>query len=192
MKLATYLKTWRGTRAENKAYRPIFIALVISNLILAALLYQQQRTIVMVPPALTGEAAISQDEASPELQQEWALYLTTLTGNMTPRTSSLVKDTLSKHLAPNQYNPVLEWLDGEIQTITRDRVTLSFSPSVLRYEPQIDRVIVTGELVLRGMRSQERRQTRTYELGFRTSNYKVQLNAFNVYEGTYNQRGRQE
>lgn len=192
MNLATYLKTWRGTRAENKAYRPIFIVLVVSNLILAILLFQQQRTVVMVPPALTGEASISQDEASPELQQEWALYLTTLTGNITPRTAEVVKDSLSKHLAPNLYNTVVEWLDSEIQTITRDRVTLSFSPTVLRYEPQIDRVIVTGDLVLRGMRGQERRQTRTYELGFRTSNYKVRLTEFDVYEGTFKQRGRQE
>lgn len=188
MNLTTYLQTWRGTRSENKAMRPILLILAIANIALVGLLYQQSRTVVVVPPGLTGEAAISQDAASPELQQEWGLYLTTLTGNITPRTAPLVKESLSKHLSPRVYNQVVEWLDTEIAIITRDKVTLSFSPTVLRYEPSIDRVVVTGDLVLRGLRGQERRQVRTYELGFTTSNYRVQLTAFNVYEGGFNQR----
>lgn len=189
MNLSTYLQTWRGTHAENKAMRPILLILVVANLALIFLLYQQSRTIVVVPPGLTGEAAISQNEASPDLQQEWGLYLTTLTGNMTPRTAPMIKDSLSKHLAPSVFNQVNEWIDTEIAVITRDKVTLSFSPTVLRYEPRIDRVVVTGDLVLRGLRGQERRQTRTYELGFETSNYRVRLTSFSVYEGGFNQRG---
>lgn len=192
MNLVTYLQTWRGTHAENKAMRPILLILAVANLALVFFLFQQSRTIVVVPPGLTGEAAISQDEASPEIQQEWGLYLTTLTGNMTPRTAPLIKEVLGKHLAPNVFNQVNEWIDTEMAVITRDKVTLSFSPTVLRYEPKIDKVVVTGDMVLRGLRGQERRQVRTYELGFRTSNYRVQLTSFSVYEGGFNRRGQVE
>lgn len=190
MNLSTYLKTWRGTHAENKAHRPILMLLAIANIALVLLLFQVDRTVVVVPPGLTGEAAINRDEASPEMQQEWGLYLTTLTGNMTPRTAQVVKESLGKHLAPSLHNEVMEWLDTEIAVISRDKVTLSFSPTVLRYEPKINKVVVTGDLVLRGLRGQERRQVRTYELGFRTINYRVQLTSFSVYEGGYNHSNR--
>ncbi len=192
MNLPEYLKTWRGTHAENKAMRPVLLTLVIANLALIFLLFEQSRTVVVVPPGLTGEAAISQDAASPEMQQEWALYLTTLAGNMTPRTAPLVKETLGRHLDPSIFSKVNEWIDGEIAVIARDRISLSFSPSVLRYEPKIEKVVVTGDLVLRGMRGQERRQVRTYELGFRTSNYRVQMTDFNVYEGAFDTRASRE
>lgn len=192
MKLADYLKTWRGTRAENKAQRPVLAGLVAANVVLALLLYNQQRTVVVVPPTLTGEAAISQNESSPEMQQEWGLYITTLLGNMTPRSAPLVKRLIEKQLTPGLYNRVVEWMDGEIRVLTRDSVTLSFSPTSVRYEPRINRVVVTGDLVLRGQRGQERRQQRTYELKFHTSNYRVQLTEFEVYEGPWKRRGAQE
>lgn len=188
MKLAEYLKTWRGTRAENKAQRPLLATLVASNVVLALLLYNQDRTVVVVPPTLRAEAAVNQNRASPEMQQEWAMYLTTLVGNMTPRTAPIVKQQLEGHLTPRLFNQVQEWIDTEIRIIARDNVTLSFSPTVVRFEPRINRVVVTGELVLRGMRGQERRQTRTYEMAFTTSNYKVMLSEFDVYEGGWKRR----
>lgn len=188
MKLATFLKTWRGARLENMASRPIMLGLVVTIVVLAFMLLNQQRTIVVVPPSLTTEASISQNQASHQMQQEWGFFFTNVTGNMTPRSAELIKSSVEELLAPNIRNRVMEWIDDEVAVLKRDRVTLSFSPTIVRYETEIDRVVVSGEMVMRGLRGQERRQLRTYELGFVTSNYKVRMNKFDVYEGAYERR----
>ena len=185
MKLSDYFNSWHGTRAENRATRPILLIQSLAILALIIFMWKMERTVVTVPPTLTTEASISQNKADGAMQETWAMYFVTLTGNMTPRSAPVVKDVLQDLLSPRAFNSVSEWIDSEISIITRDRVTLSFSPDVVRYEPFIDKVIVSGDIVLRGQRGNERRQTRTYELGFATSNYKVQLTDFNVYEGRY-------
>ena len=185
MNMSEYFRTWRGTRAENRAARPIMLVQALTILALVMFMWRMERTVVTVPPTLTQEASISQNKADGRMQETWAMYFVTLTGNMTPRTAPVVKEVLQELLSPRAFNTVSEWIDSEIAIITRDRVTLGFSPDVVRYEPHIDKVVVTGDIVLRGQRGNERRQTRTYELGFSTSNYRVQLTDFNVYEGRY-------
>lgn len=189
MNMAEYFKTWRGTRAENKAGRPIMLVQAVAILMLLIIIWKMERTVVVVPPTLTEQSAVSQNKADPKMQETWAMYFVTLTGNMTPRSAQVVKDILRDLLSPSVFNQVGEWIDSEIAVITRDRVSLSFSPDVVRYEPAIGRVVVSGDIVLRGQRGNERKQTRTYEMGFSTSNYRVQLTEFNVYEGRFSRNG---
>ena len=50
---------------------------------------------------------------------------------------------------------------------------------------EIEKVVVTGELVIRGLRGAERREIRTYEMGFIVRDYTVLLDELRVIDGAW-------
>ena len=63
--------------------------------------------------------------------------------------------------------------------------TLQFIPTTARYDAKLDKVLISGEFVVRGVRGSERRGMRTYVMGFKTRNYRVMLDTLDVKEGQW-------
>ena len=185
MKLSKYLKTREGALAENKVGRYISGSLALAVLVLAFGLTQQKTTVVLVPPTLDKESWVAASGAGPEIQVAWGAYITNLLGNITPRSAPMLKEQLSKNMTTSMYNKVLESIDVQVKEIVEEKVTLSWAPTKAYYDAEQGYVIVTGELVIRGLRDQERREVRTYEMGFETGNYKVLLNHLRPMIGSY-------
>ena len=185
MKLSHYLKTREGALKENVVSRAVIATLVLSNLVLGLAMTSQKTTIVMVPPTLESSSEIGASDSGKETQVAWGMYLAGMLGNVTPRTAPYLKQNISRHLSPNLYSSIVEAIDQQAAEIASEQITLSFSPTIGRYDAELDRVIVTGELTIRGLRGAEKRELRTYEMKFVTRNYNVMLDALRIMQGKH-------
>lgn len=185
MKLKDYLRTREGALAENKVGRVTIIVLALANVLLVGALSTKTQTVVMVPPTLEERSEVAAREASAEIKVAWGLYLANTLGNVTPRTSEFLKTNVSRFLSPRLYRAVVDGIEEQAKQIRDEQITLQFMPTLARYDADIGKVIVTGELVIRGLRGAERREIRTYEMGFIVRDYTVLLDELRVIDGAW-------
>lgn len=193
MKLFDYLQTREGALKENKISRIIIGVLACAVLMLAFAAANQKTTVVLVPPTLDANSSVGATSANSETKVAWGMYLAGLLGNITPTSAEFLKDSVSKHLSPRMYSPIREAIEQQVKLIQEEQITTSFTPTMGRYEADIDRVIVTGEVISRGRRGgAERREVRTYEMKFVTRNYNVLLDDLRTIEGKYSDASKRE
>lgn len=185
MKLSTYLETWDGALKENRFSRLILSAAVVVILIQAVALANKDTTVVLIPPQLEEKGQVSGSQASTSVQVSWGMYLATLLGNVTPTTVEAMAGNVGQHLSPKMYRPVLTQLNDQAKTIQQEQITVSFVPTIARWEPQIGAVVVTGDMYTRGIRGGEQKVTRTYEMRFIVQNYRVLLDDLRAFEGPW-------
>lgn len=188
MKLTQWLRTREGAILENRLSRMVIGALVIANLILIIILGRSNTTVVMVPPNLEERSSVGASHAGPETQVAWGLAMANLFGNATPRTVSFLNKSVARHLSPSIYNQVLEALDIQVKELEQEQISIQFIPALARWDKETSKVIVTGEAISRGLQGQERREIKTYVMGFVVQNYKLLLDSLDVKKGHYGER----
>lgn len=186
MKGSKYFGTFQGALKENKLFRLLLIASVITNIILALGLSSKSTTVTMLPPMLQEEGWVSRSDASMSMKESWGMYIATMLGNTTPRTVGGLSPALSKIVAPGAYNKIIESLANLEKEVKREQIEIQFSPSGVFLLPQRDIVAVTGEMRVRSARGVEKKSIRTYEMGLDFRNYKPTLTSINWYEGQLN------
>jgi conjugal transfer pilus assembly protein TraE len=186
MKLNQYAQTLGGALKENHLTRYVLLGLVLSNVFLAMFVMSKKDIVVMVPPNLRERSELAENKASAGLKETWATYVATMLGNVTPRTAPYLVETLGKFIAPAASRELLDGITEQTKTIQDEQVTIQFTPNQVFYLPNKDVVVVSGEFSMRGMRENERRMVRTYEIGIDVSNYMVRVDSLTVYEGPWN------
>lgn len=191
MKMSTYLSSWDGAIKENRFHRLALLGAMLVILIQSIALWRQDSTIILVPPQMEERGQISGSSASEAVQVSWGMYIATLLGNVTPQSVEVLATNVGQHLSPRMYRPVLTQLQEQVKTIQEEQITVAFVPTLARWESSLPGVVVSGEMITRGIRGGEKRMQRTYELKFVVQNYRVLLDDLRAYEGTW-QTNRQE
>jgi conjugal transfer pilus assembly protein TraE len=179
--LADFLATWRGLTLENRIHRITLLGLIVTNLLTAVALLHAERTVVLVPPRLEGQVNIARDSASQEVKESWALFVAELLGNASPTGAEFLERALDPLLAPALRRPVLEAMRQQVHEIQRERVSMTFEPRTVAYEPATDRVFVTGTHTTRGPGARPVARPRTYELRVGFANYRPVISHLDVY-----------
>lgn len=185
MKMTDWFKTREGALTENKWGRMIILVQMIVILVLAFGMANQRQAVVLVPPTLEERGSVQAKQADAEIKTSWALYMANMIGNVTPRSSQFLTENMSRYLSPRMYRSVIEGIDAQAKLLREEQITLQFIPTLARYEPEIDKVVVSGELIERGLRNAERRSVRSYEMGFIVRDYKVLLDSMRVMDGEW-------
>jgi conjugal transfer pilus assembly protein TraE len=76
---------------------------------------------------------------------------------------------------------VLEAMRQQVHEIQRERVSMTFEPRTVAYEPATDRVFVTGTHTTRGPGARPVARPRTYELRVGFANYRPVISHLDVY-----------
>lgn len=189
--MSTYLSSWDGAIKENRFHRLALLGAMLVILIQSIALWRQDSTIILVPPQMEERGQISGSSASEAVQVSWGMYIATLLGNVTPQSVEVLATNVGQHLSPRMYRPVLTQLQEQVKTIQEEQITVAFVPTLARWESSLPGVVVSGEMITRGIRGGEKRMQRTYELKFVVQNYRVLLDDLRAYEGTW-QTNRQE
>jgi conjugal transfer pilus assembly protein TraE len=192
MKLSTYLKSWDGALKENRFHRIAFMVAIVVILVQSLALWRKDSTIILIPPQMEERGQVSGSAASQEMQVSWGRYIATLLGNVTPQSVEVLAANVGQHLSPRMYQAVLTQLQEQAKTIQEEQITVSFVPTLARWEASLPGVVVSGEMITRGIRGGEKRMQRTYELKFIVQNYRVLLDDLRAYEGTWQSIPRQE
>lgn len=185
MNYLEYLRTWRGSRNENLYSRFIIAGLVAANVALGYGLMMKRETVVPIPFTLSQAERVGPDAASSGFKEAWGLQVALLVGNVTPTSAPFLIDHLSKLASPSAFGAIRESLARETKRLKEEGISIQFTPIDTFYDAQSDVVVVTGQYIARGVRSEERSEVRTYEIGVRVENYAARVDSLTSYEGAW-------
>lgn len=181
MNLSQFIESWDNVQAENKFYRFMLLGLVVTNFVSAIAAMRADRTVVLVPPHLNTEVEIARNNAASQLKESWGLYLAELLGNVTPDNTDFIQKAISPLLSSAIYREVINAMTEQANAIRIDNVATSYKPREVLYEPETDKVFVTGELTTYGLNNVAEKNKRTYEFKFDLDNYRPRLTRIDVY-----------
>ena len=183
MRLSPYLASWHGTTATNKLLAVAVVAVATVTIVQSAYLMERERLVVLVPPALQGEAVIGKQAADAPYHTAWAHLLAQMLGNVSPGNAAFLKERLEPLLDPAIFAAVNQALEQQLDQIRRDRVSLAFEPKKILHEPSTGKTFVTGQSVLTGLGQQQKRTLRTYEFQLVIDDYRVTVAHLATYDG---------
>jgi conjugal transfer pilus assembly protein TraE len=107
---------------------------------------------------------VARESAAREVKDAWALYLAELLGNVSPGNAEFLQRALEPLLAPELRRAVTAVMAYQVRKIQRENVTLTYLPRSVLYEPETDRVFVTGAQTSAGPAGKPQARVRTYDL----------------------------
>lgn len=183
MKSDTLHQSWRGLTVENKFGRVIIVALVMIVGAQQIHIMSRDQIVVFPPPIWQSELNVGQGQANDEYLKTFALAIANFLGNITPANVDFVKTNVGRFFDPDVYSVIRETIDSQANAIKADGLSISFSPRQVVYEPQTQKVFVTGFTKTEGRGGQSESVQRTYEFRFSIVNYIPQVISFNIYRG---------
>ena len=156
---------------------------ILANLILATSVVSQDPIVVLRPPYQSNEIVINHDSANGDFKKSWGLYASMVLGNVQPGSSDLILDGLEVVMSPRTYKEMREIVAAQANEITKEQVTIEFSPRQVHFEEETGLVFVTGTQTRRGATGEPKKSVRTFEMDVRVSNFRPQIQRISVYEG---------
>ncbi len=167
-------------------------AMIATNVILAGgLVYavvaltNVHDRVILVPPSLDQKAMIGWNHANKEYLKSFGLYIATLVGNIQPKSSAVVLDSVSAFMDPRIYTS----FRSQLMTLIEDPVfkssgsVISFLPSSIQYETETSRVFVAGTIITSTSGSQKYQKQVIYEIGAQIREGRPWVTHFTSYEG---------
>ena len=183
MNMSALIGSWHDTRRLLAIMTLIACVLTISLVMLAYMLVQKDRTVVLVPPRLASEMEISRQGVTEDYLKVWGQFIAHTIGNVTPGTVRRTREFLEPMLAPGIYSQVVARLETEIDKISIDQVTLRFEPRRVAVSVETGRVWVEGQSVVNTIGEGEARTTKTFEFVIMNDGYTPLITDLQTYEG---------
>lgn len=183
MQLSGFKQSWARAARENTTKNFVIAALVVTNALTAAGWFQVEETVVLVPAVLDQRMEVRASDASPAYRKAWALTVAQLAGNVTPGNADLVLESLGDLLSPDAYRKIAADLAAQVADIKRDSLTVSFEPRQILYEPNTNKVFVSGQFASSGVSGQPIKAIRTYEMSIDIRFGRPWITSFKPYQG---------
>jgi len=136
--------------------RRLAVAMLVVNIVLTAVLAagflivaSSKDRVVLVPPELDERMEIAWNQANEPFHKQWAYYVATLVGNITPHNANYVIEALSKILAPRIYPSVRAKLLSlaKVPAFATGSSLSYFVPARVVYEHATNKTFVIGEYI---------------------------------------------
>lgn len=185
MKISLFSDTWNGLHAQNKMLIFFGAAMLVCNGLLALALLTKDKTVVLVPPRLIGEASVTANDADAAYKESFGLSLASMLGNVTANTAPFLANNVARYVAPEATRAMISAVNEQAEQIKSEQISIQFAPKEVFYHPVLKKVIVSGDYTIRGARNSEQKMVRTYVMGVSVKNYSVQLTSLESKEGPW-------
>lgn len=185
MKFTIFSDTWNGLHAQNKLLIFFGAAMVVCNAFLSLAILTKDKTVVLVPPRLLGEASVTANDADAAYKESFGLSLASMLGNVTPTTAQFLGNNIARYVAPEATRDMVAAVNEQADQIKSEQISIQFAPKNVFYHPVLRKVIVSGDYIIRGARNSEQKMVRTYVMGVTVRNYSVQLTSLEAQEGPW-------
>ena len=183
MKHSNFSSKWLSLHDSNQFLRICSLTMLGINFILVIGVLNKDHAIVLVPQNLSGQAEIAQNKASEGYKKSWGMYAATLLGNVTPENADFVLDSLHGMVTPEIKSIISDQVREDMDTLKAEKVTSSFEIKKISYEPETDKVFVTGKNWITGAGTRSESSSQTFEFNIDIRNYSPIITHLALYQG---------
>ena len=144
MELKQFTKSIEEMRSKIQSEHLLVLVMVACNIVLALGLLFRDTVVTVVPWTLSGQAEVTEDDASQSYKEAWGMAISLLLGNVQPATVDFIAERIKPLLSPEIYHESVDALYSNAQILREERVTLRFEPRRVTYEKTSGRVFVSG------------------------------------------------
>jgi conjugal transfer pilus assembly protein TraE len=188
MKMSQYKGSFKDAIKKANIMQYSNILLAVATLIAIFKLVNVDERIVLVPPQLDKRATISMESADEEYKRSWALFTSTLMGNVSPETVDKTVEHLSLVFHPKLFAQVKPELLENANKMRLEGISISFKPRSEQFEPSTGKIFVSGVQTISKPKLNDRNErdaekNMTYEFFIKIRNGKPEVNHYDFYEG---------
>ena len=183
MKMDKLNSSWETIQKNNRMLLYFALAMAGTNILLGITVANQGHTVVLVPNNLSEKAEVASNRASQGYKKGWGMYAATLLGNITPENADFVLDSLSGMVTSEIKAQLGESVRADIETLKTEKVTATFELKKIAYEPESDKVFVTGKHWITGAGAKSGSTPQTFEFKVAIRDYSPTITHLALYEG---------
>lgn len=144
---------------------------------------KKDTAIVLIPPGLSEKSELAKNKASEGYKKAWAMYVAMLIGNVTPENADFVQESFSGMITGEIRAMVSEQITQELDALKEEKVSSSFDVMRVTYEPETDKVFVTGKNRMTGVGGKTYPTEQTFEFKIDVKQYSPIITHMASYEG---------
>lgn len=183
MRYQKHQSSWLDIQTFNRFLRYCIIFSMLINLLAIIGWLKKDQAVILVPPNLSEKAEIAQNKASEGYKKSWGMYAATLLGNLTPENADFVLKTLEDMVTGDIRTLVTEQIGSELEDLKTEKVSSIFEMSSISYEPETDKVFVTGRNILIGAGGKSNPTEQTFEFIIDVKHYSPVITHLASYQG---------
>lgn len=183
MDYKNFASTWLSLQASNRFLKLVCLSLMGLNLLTLTGWLKKDTAVILIPPSLSEKSEIAQNKASEGYKKAWAMYTATLIGNVSPENADFVLDSFSNMVTGEIRSLITEQVAQELDMLKQEKVASRFEIVRVTYEPETDKVFITGRNVLIGAVSKSAPTEQTFEFQIDVKQYSPIITQMASYQG---------
>jgi conjugal transfer pilus assembly protein TraE len=144
MNYKNFKSAFVGAHEEKKFLKLLCCLLLVSNGVAMVGWLKKDTSIVLIPPGLSEKTEIATNKASEGYKKAWGAYSAMLLGNVTPENADFVREALAGMVSGEINMLVGEQIAQELEILKTEQVSSTFEMKGVIYEPETDKVFVSG------------------------------------------------
>lgn len=183
MDYKNFASTWLSLQASNRFLKLVCLFLMTLNLLTLIGWLKKDASVILIPPSLSEKSEIAKNKASEGYKKAWGMYTATLIGNVTPENADFVLDSFSGMVTGEIRGLITEQISQELETLKEEKVTSTFEIVRVTYEPETDKVFVTGRNRMVGAGGKSTPTEQTFEFKIDVKQYSPIITQMASYAG---------
>jgi conjugal transfer pilus assembly protein TraE len=183
MDYKNFASTWLSLQASNRFLKFVCLFLMTLNLLTLIGWLKKDSSVILIPPGLSEQSEISKNKASEGYKKAWGMYTATLIGNVTPENADFVLDSFGGMVTGEIRSIVIEQIAQELDTLKQEKVSSTFEIVRVTYEPDSDKVFVTGRNRMTGAGGKSTPTEQTFEFKIDVKQYSPIITQMASYAG---------
>lgn len=183
MEYKKFKSSWLGLQASNRFMKIMCISLLSLDLITVIGWLNKDTKVILIPPNLSEKSEVSRNKASEGYKKAWGMYVASLLGNVTPENSDFVLESIKGMVTGEIRSLVSEQISQDLEAIKQEKVSSQFLVLRVSYEPETDKVFVTGRNIMIGAGVKSNPTEQTFEFKIDVKQYAPVITEMASYAG---------
>lgn len=183
MRHSYFTQHWFSLQDTTKYLKWVCAGLVIVNGVLTISVLNTDKLVILVPQGLSEQSEIASHKASEGYKKAWAMFSATLLGNITPGNADFILSSLDDMVTPDIKLLLSDQVRADLDRLKQENVSASFEVKKVSYEPETDKVFVTGRHWITGVGAKSSQTIQTFEFRININNYSPIISHLALYEG---------
>ena len=166
MEIKTFSHMQSSLRAQRNFAVLMCLFLLTSNLTLSIWLFNSEKQVILVPPNLEREVALSEEKLNRGYLEEMGTFFLSKMLDLSSHNIDSQSAVVLRHTAPSFYNQMKEFFQNEKQKYAEYNLTTYFIANSVEVIPEELTVVASGTLLSQFASSGKSEEPVTYHLTF--------------------------